>query len=323
MPVAIRINGARTEWHGSTSSRSCIRSPTDRRAAGRGQGRAGLRPQQTGKPVLAMIETAKGVLAAPEIAHEAAALIAGTNDLAADLRLPPGRAREPLQMALQSIVLAARAAGIAVFDGVFNGSTMRKASPPKRRRAALGFDGKSLIHPDQIAPCHAPSRRRRRRNRARRAAGRRRDRRRRALRRRDDRAHARRGGAARCWRGPNGARRGLANRPSCWHGRAWPTSPRRHPARTDVRRRAAAAARIERAAEPGRHQHLPDPRNPAQHPDPVVGDGHGDRGRHGDRAGPARRDRRAPPQPWTSRSRPPRCARSSASKAGWWSIRSP
>ena len=58
--------------------------------------------------------------AAQEIAHEAAALIAGTNDLAADLRLPRGAGRGPLQMALQSIVLAARAAGIAVFDGVFN-----------------------------------------------------------------------------------------------------------------------------------------------------------------------------------------------------------
>jgi citrate lyase subunit beta/citryl-CoA lyase len=113
------------------------------------------------RPVLAMIETAAGVLAAPAIAHEAAALIAGTNDLAADLRLPPDAGREPLQMALQSIVLAARAAGIAVFDGVFNGlkdaaGFLSQAGEGRR----LGFDGKSLIHPDQIEPCHrafAPS----------------------------------------------------------------------------------------------------------------------------------------------------------------------
>ena len=104
----------------------------------------------------AMIETAKGVLAAHLVTHDAAALIAGTNDLAASLRLPPGAGREPLQMALQSIVLAARAAGIAVFDGVYNqlddldGFAVEAA---EGRR--LGFDGKSLIHPSQIGPCLA------------------------------------------------------------------------------------------------------------------------------------------------------------------------
>ena len=67
-----------------------------------------------------MIETAKGLIRIHETAREASALIAGTNDLAADIRLPPGAGRAPLHMALQTIVLAARAAGIAVFDGVFN-----------------------------------------------------------------------------------------------------------------------------------------------------------------------------------------------------------
>ena len=59
-------------------------------------------------------------------------------------------------MALQSIVLAARAAGIAVFDGVFNrldDPDGFAAEAAESRR--LGFDGKSLIHPDQIAPCRA------------------------------------------------------------------------------------------------------------------------------------------------------------------------
>ena len=76
------------------------------------------------------------MLAAPAIAHDAAALIAGTNDLSADLRLPPDAGREPLQMALQSIVLAARAAGIAVFDGVLIGSTTRWFAARGRGRAA-------------------------------------------------------------------------------------------------------------------------------------------------------------------------------------------
>jgi citrate lyase subunit beta/citryl-CoA lyase len=59
-------------------------------------------------------------------------------------------------MALQSIVLTARAAGIAAFDGVFNRLDDEQgfaAEAAEGRR--LGFDGKSLIHPAQIALCHA------------------------------------------------------------------------------------------------------------------------------------------------------------------------
>src|SRR3954453_3706897 len=52
--------------------------------------------QASGRKVLAMVETARGVLAAPAIAREAAALVAGTNDLSADLGLRPGHARPAL-----------------------------------------------------------------------------------------------------------------------------------------------------------------------------------------------------------------------------------
>ena len=59
------------------------------------------------------------------------------------------------------IVLAARAAGIAAFDGVFNGLDDRRGLLTEAEEGRrLGFDGKSLIHPNQIAPCHrafAPS----------------------------------------------------------------------------------------------------------------------------------------------------------------------
>jgi citrate lyase subunit beta/citryl-CoA lyase len=102
-----------------------------------------------------MIETAAGVLAAPGIAPDAAALIAGTNDLSADLQLPPDAGRQPLQMALQLIVLAGRAAGIAVFDGVFNGLEDPEGFAAQAAEGRqLGFDGKSLIHPNQVEPCH-------------------------------------------------------------------------------------------------------------------------------------------------------------------------
>jgi citrate lyase subunit beta/citryl-CoA lyase len=156
MPVAIRINGVGTEWH-SLDLDAVARSKTDVAVVPRAASAHLVREvrEAIGKPLLAMIETAAGVLAAPAIAHEAAALIAGTNDLAADLRLPPGAGRVPLQMALQTIVVSARAAGIAAFDGVFNRLTdlngFEEEAAEGRR---LGFDGKSLIHPDQIVPCN-------------------------------------------------------------------------------------------------------------------------------------------------------------------------
>jgi citrate lyase beta subunit len=162
MPVAIRINGVGTEWH-----------TLDLDAVARSKADFVLVPRATsahlvsdvgktvGKPVLAMVETAAGVLTAAEIARDCAGLIAGTNDLRADLRLPLDATREPISASLQMIVLAARAAGIAAYDGVFNNLAdaegFAKEATAGRR---LGFDGKSLIHPDQIAPCHrafAPS----------------------------------------------------------------------------------------------------------------------------------------------------------------------
>ncbi|HEX8626245.1 MAG TPA: CoA ester lyase [Allosphingosinicella sp.] len=108
-----------------------------------------------GKPVLAMIETARGVLNAAAIAAETAGLIAGTNDLAADLGLRPGGGRAALATALQTILLAARAAGVAAFDGVHN-----RLDDPDGFAAqcaegkSFGFDGKSLIHPSQVEPAN-------------------------------------------------------------------------------------------------------------------------------------------------------------------------
>ena len=110
-----------------------------------------LAAHATGKPVLAMIETARGVVNAAAIAPETVGLIAGTNDLAADLGLRPGGDRAALATALQTIVLAARAAGVAAFDGVYN-----RLDDPEGFAAqclegkSYGFDGKSLIHPSQV-----------------------------------------------------------------------------------------------------------------------------------------------------------------------------
>lgn len=157
MPVAIRINGSKTEWQGRDVV-AMMHSKIDVIVVPRAETKDDLSfvRNQTGKPIVAMIETARGVLAVGEIAKEAAALIAGTNDLAADLRLPRDAGRQPLQMALQTIVLTARATGIAAFDGVFNGLDDEEGFAVEAAEGRmLGFDGKSLIHPNQIAPCHA------------------------------------------------------------------------------------------------------------------------------------------------------------------------
>jgi citrate lyase subunit beta/citryl-CoA lyase len=156
MPVAIRVNGVGTEWH-SLDIDAVARSEADFAVLPRAAS-AHLThdfAEAVDKPVLAMIETAAGVLAAAEIASATAGLIAGTNDLRADLRLPLDAGREPISTALQLIVLAARAAGVAAFDGVFNNledadGFLKEAEEGRR----LGFDGKSLVHPNQIEPCH-------------------------------------------------------------------------------------------------------------------------------------------------------------------------
>ena len=162
MPVAIRVNGVGSEWH-SLDLDAVARSKADLAVVPRATSAHVVHDiaETVSKPVLAMIETPAGVLAAADIAPETAGLIAGTNDLRADLRLPLDASREPISASLQLIVLAARATGVAVFDGVFNNledsdGFTREAEDGRR----LGFDGKSLIHPNQIAPCHrafAPS----------------------------------------------------------------------------------------------------------------------------------------------------------------------
>lgn len=156
MPVAIRLNGVASDWFADDVA-AVADSNADLVVLPRAESADAIRTAWQGvqRTMLAMIETAAGVLAAPAIAKEAAALIAGTNDLSADLRLPPDAGRGPLQMALQSIVLAGRAAGIAVFDGVFNGLDDAEGFLAQAEEGyRLGFDGKSLIHPDQVELCH-------------------------------------------------------------------------------------------------------------------------------------------------------------------------
>jgi citrate lyase subunit beta/citryl-CoA lyase len=162
MPLAIRVNGVGSEWH-SLDLDAVARSKADFVVVPRAISSRVVRGvvDAAGRPALAMIETATGVLCAADIAKDTAGLIAGTNDLRADLRLPLDSTREPISASLQMIVLAARSAGVAVFDGVYNDlDDLDGFTSEVGEGRRLGFDGKSLIHPNQIAPCHrafAPS----------------------------------------------------------------------------------------------------------------------------------------------------------------------
>lgn len=151
-PLAVRLNGPGA-WHDADLAALANAKGVDLVVAPKVETPeyAEALADRLGKPLLAMIETPAGIYAAREIAgvRSVVGLLAGSNDLAASLRLPGGR--EGLALALQSIVLAARAAGVVALDGVFNrldDPAGLEADCEAGRR--LGFDGKTLIHPNQI-----------------------------------------------------------------------------------------------------------------------------------------------------------------------------
>ena len=103
--------------------------------------------------IWAMMETPRGILNAVEIADcpELDGMVMGTNDLAKDLNVRFDSTRSPMLTALGLSILAAKAAGIIILDGVFNAfkddaGLMLEAVQGRD----LGFDGKTLIHPAQV-----------------------------------------------------------------------------------------------------------------------------------------------------------------------------
>jgi citrate lyase subunit beta/citryl-CoA lyase len=115
-----------------------------------------------GVRIWAMMETPLAMLNARDIAAardrdtRLAGFVMGTNDLAKDTRarIVPGRA--PMLPWLMNCVAAARAYGLDILDGVYNELGNAEGFAAECRQAHdLGFDGKTLIHPQQIAPCNA------------------------------------------------------------------------------------------------------------------------------------------------------------------------
>jgi citrate lyase beta subunit len=105
-------------------------------------------------PLFLMVETARGVLAAAELARVpgAAALLFGAADFRASVRASRDPEEAELALARGTLVLAARAAGIEAFDTPFfdyrDDAGLERSA---RRARTLGFDGKTCIHPGQVA----------------------------------------------------------------------------------------------------------------------------------------------------------------------------
>ncbi len=157
--LIVRINAAGTPWHADDIAALGARRPFALQLP-KVEDAAAVEAVHaaTGLPLLAMIETARGVLAARSIAAHPAvlALVAGGNDLALDLGVADAADRAAMSLSLQMMLLAARAEGKLAYDGVW--SALDDAAGFAADCAAgrrLGLDGKTLIHPDQIGPCHA------------------------------------------------------------------------------------------------------------------------------------------------------------------------
>lgn len=156
--TVIRINPAGTPWHAA-----------DLKAAAQSGANAILLPKLTepeeiirtkaaahGTPLWAMIETPRALFNALAIADAGAScLVLGSNDMLHAMEGRPRPDRANLHTAMSLCVLAARAAGITVLDGVHNdldaAEDFRHACATARD---FGFDGKSVIHPIQIGPAN-------------------------------------------------------------------------------------------------------------------------------------------------------------------------
>ena len=114
-----------------------------------------------GTPLWIMIETSLSLFRLEAMAASArtgplAGFVLGTNDLAAEMGVQTDTLRAPFVGAMGLAVAAARAHGLIILDGVFNALDDLEGFETQTRQALeFGFDGKTLIHPSQIAPCNA------------------------------------------------------------------------------------------------------------------------------------------------------------------------
>lgn len=170
--LTVRVNGIGSQWHDDDLAAVSAAGPdaivvpkvgsaAEVRALVAAMDAAGA-PAST--QLWAMVETPRAVLHAEEIASASerlTCLVLGTNDLNKELGAAFVAGRQPLLVGISLVLLAARSAGIAVLDGVYNDVKDADGFRAECRQGReLGFDGKTLIHPGQVQVCNevfAPS----------------------------------------------------------------------------------------------------------------------------------------------------------------------
>jgi citrate lyase subunit beta/citryl-CoA lyase len=165
--LILRVNGLDTAW-GEADLVLAAQLPLDAVLLPKVEGgeqvqRAVAALHRLGAPdrlaLWCMLETPRGILAAPEIAGASprlAVLVIGTSDLTKDLRAVHTPDRLPLLTSLGLAVLAARAHRLDILDGVhLDLADDDGFAAVCRQGRELGFDGKTLIHPKQIAAANA------------------------------------------------------------------------------------------------------------------------------------------------------------------------
>ena len=164
--LTIRVNGLDTQWHAEDIAAAAQAGPAavvvpkvgsvaDVAAIEKGLEAAGA-PDHTA--IWAMVETPAAMLHAEEIAaasERLTVLVMGTNDLAKELHAEHVAGRQPLLTGLGLCLLAARATGKVILDGVYNDIKDPEGFEAECVQGRqLGFDGKTLIHPSQLEPCN-------------------------------------------------------------------------------------------------------------------------------------------------------------------------
>jgi len=164
--IAIRVNGLETDW-GRDDVVAAAATPADAILLSKVESAATVHEakalmQASGAhedmAIWCMMETPLGVLRAEEIAGASprlGCLVMGTSDLAKDLHALHTPERAPFLSSLSLCLLAARAYGLAIVDGVhLDLDDAEGFAAQCRQGRALGFDGKTLIHPKQLAVCN-------------------------------------------------------------------------------------------------------------------------------------------------------------------------
>jgi citrate lyase subunit beta/citryl-CoA lyase len=164
--IAIRANGIGTPWHDDDLRAIAAAGPAavvvpkinsaDEVHQIEKALEAGGAPEHT--RIWAMLETPIAMLRAEEIcaaSERLTVLVMGTNDLAKELHAVQVPGRLPLLGGIQLCLIAARAAGKVILDGVYNDIKDPDGFAAECRQGReLGFDGKTLIHPSQVDPCN-------------------------------------------------------------------------------------------------------------------------------------------------------------------------